>query len=192
MHASAPCLAKNLELIMTMVARGISVEAACPVSRRRRSPCKTADSPVVVVPSWCCRLGAEALTPSRPNCQLGNVRLAYRASRCGRTRGRRHLHPAMLFFRPTFFSSRCGGKEGEISSWEPSLVSRRTPSGGRRGLVSQEARRPVYQTLPFRGSNVDVRAAAGSAPPGISRRQTNGTGCPVGNRRRCWILWGTR
>lgn len=49
MHASAPCLAKNLELIMTMVARGISVEAACPVSRRRRSPCKQRDSPVVVV-----------------------------------------------------------------------------------------------------------------------------------------------
>lgn len=92
------------------------------------------------------------------------------------------------FFLADLFFPRCGGKMGEISSWE---LSRRTSSGGRRGVISQEARRPVYQTLPFRGSNVDVRAA-GSAPPGMSRRQRNGAGCPVGNRRRCWILWGTR
>lgn len=184
-NACQRALAKNLELIMKMVARGISVQGRLS-SRRRRSPCKQRAAPWSS--SWCCRLGAEALTPSRPNCQLGNVRLAYRASRCGRTRGRRHLHPAMLFFWPAFFFPRCGGKEGEISSWE---LSRRTSSGGRRGVISQEARRPVYQTLPFRGSNVDVRAA-GSAPPGMSRRQRNGAGCPVGNRRRCWNLWGTR
>lgn len=113
-NACQRALAKNLELIMKMVARGISVQGRLS-TRRRRSPCKQRAAPWSS--SWCCRLGAEALTPSRPNCQLGNVRLAYRASRCGRTRGRRHLHPAMLFFWPTFFP-RCGGKEGEISSWE--------------------------------------------------------------------------
>lgn len=113
---------------MKMVARGISVQGRLS-SRRRRSPCKQRAAPWSS--SWCCRLGAEALTPSRPNCQLGNVRLAYRASRCGRTRGRRHLHPAMLFFlADLFFSSmrREGGRDIVLGAQSPNFV-RWSPGG---------------------------------------------------------------
>lgn len=96
-----------------------------------------------------------------------------------------------FFLADPFFLDAAGRRERYRRGSHRSSVAEPCQVVGRRGVISQEARRPVYQTLPFRGSNVDVRVAS-SAPPGISRRQRNGTGCPVGNRRRCWILRGTR
>lgn len=184
-NACQRALAKDLELIMKMVARGISVQGRLS-SRRRRSPCKQRAAPWSS--SWCCRLGAEALTPSRPNCQLGNVRLAYRASRCGRTRGRRHLHPAMLFFlADLFFSSmrREGGRDIVLGAQSPNFV-RWSPGGDIAGSPTTGLPNSALSWLQCRRPCCWLGAAR-HVPPA-----EEWAGCPVGNRRRCWILWGTR
>jgi hypothetical protein len=165
----------------------IDYEVGCSGGSRSKAACP-AIAVALQAASWCCRLGAEALTPSRPNCPARKREACISCVEVWSDPGTAPYPSGPAFFLANFFLDAAGARE-TCRPWEPSF-NRRSSSDGRRGDIAAcpttglpnsalswlECRRPCCWL-----------GAARHIPPAEEE-----TGCLVGNRRRCWMLWGTR